>query len=208
MEPAAPAQGIVDAVATTLPFGGRARRADTVSLRLVGNPLPLSTFPAETVTNHNFQGFDLARWDRYFLPPALAALVDAPATQVLDAIEDDNRSAILPEPVATLDGLPFYLSVKGVGSTVDPFSLRRLDAGYAAELTDDPDVRERLQSVGGDRLGGVITGELWLRGSPYGGQGLPHAMTALRVSERADLTSIEGFRIAPVVKVAFLPRDI
>jgi len=54
----------------------------------------------------------------------------------------------------------------------------------------------------------MITGELWLRGSPYGGQGLPHALTALRVSERADLTSIEGFRIAPVVKVAYLPPSL
>ena len=33
-------------------------------------------------------------------------------------------------------------------------------------------------------------------------------MTALRVSERADLTSIEGFRIAPVVKIAFLPKEL
>jgi len=37
---------------------------------------------------------------------------------------------------------------------------------------------------------------------------LPHAVTALRVSERADLTSIHGFRIAPVVKVAFLPKAV
>jgi hypothetical protein len=170
--------------------------------------VPLSTFPAETVTNRNFREFDLARWDRFFLPPPLTPLVDVPAIEVVDAIEDDNRSAILPEPVATLDGLPFYLSVKGVGSTVDPFSLRRLDAGYAAELTDEPDVRERLRNAAGNRLGGVITGELWLRGSPYGGQGLPHAMTALRVSERANLTSIQGFRIAPVVKIAFLPKAV
>ena len=191
-----------------LSHGGRPRGTDSAPLHLVGIPVPLSTFPAETITNRHFQRFDLARWDRYFLPSSLAPLVDSPSTEVVDAIEDDNRSAILPEPVATLDGLPFYLSVKGVGSTVDPFSLRRLDAGYAAELTDEPDVREMLRSASGDRLGGIITGELWLRGSPYGGQGLPHAMTALRVSERADLTSIEGFRIAPVVKVAFLPKEV
>jgi hypothetical protein len=53
-----------------------------------------------------------------------------------------------------------------------------------------------------------ITGELWLRGSPYGGQGLNHATTSMRVSEMADLTSIHGFRIAPVVKIAFLPEDL
>jgi len=177
-------------------------------LRLAGHPLPLRAFPAETITNRHFQPFDLKALDRYFLPPTLASLADGPEVDRVEAIEDDNRSAILPDPVATLDGLPFYLSVKGVGSTVDPFSLRRLDAAYAAELTDDPEVKRRLEGLVGDRPGGVITGELWLRGSPYGGQGLPHAMTALRVSERADLTSIEGFRIAPVVKIAYLPHAV
>jgi hypothetical protein len=178
------------------------------ALRLVGLPLSLSAFPAETITNRNFRTFGLDRWDRFFLPPALVPLSDEPPAEVYGAIEDDNRSAILPEPAATLDGMPFYLSVKGVGSSVDPFSLRRLDGRYAAELSDAPEVRARLHEARGDPPGGVVTGELWLRGSPYGGQGLPHAMTALRVSERADLTSIEGFRIAPVVKVALLPEAV
>ena len=186
-------------VAPTAPGGGA---------RLVGHPLSLSAFPAETITNRQFRSFGLERWDRFFLPPALAALADGPVAEVLEMVEDDNRSAILPDPVATLDGLPFYLSVKGVGSGVDPFSSRRLDASYAAELTDDLDVRERLRSSSPSAGGGIISGELWLRGSPYGGQGMPHAMTALRVSEQADLTSIGGFRIAPVVKVAVLPESV
>jgi hypothetical protein len=178
------------------------------ALRLAGLPVPLASFPAETITNRRFRSFDLSRWDRYFLPAALAPLADHPPLEVLDAIEDDNRSAILPDSVATLDGLPFYLSIKGIGSTVDPFSMRRLDRAYAAELTDDPGVRERLRRGKGDSPGGVITGELWLRGSPYGGQGLPHALTALHISERAELTSIAGFRVAPVVKVALLPSEV
>ncbi|MGP8072203.1 MAG: hypothetical protein ACLPZM_03630 [Thermoplasmata archaeon] len=176
--------------------------------RLAGSPLTLTAFPAETITNRQFQGVDLAHWDRFFLPPALTPLVDEPGREVLEAIEDDNRSALLPDPVATLDGLPFYLSVKGIGSSVAPFSHQRLDAGSAAELTEDLDVRQRLRRRSGDVGGGIISGELWLRGSPYGGQGLPHALTALRVSERADLTSLGGFRIAPVVKVSFLPESV
>jgi hypothetical protein len=176
--------------------------------RLAGQPLRLSTFAAETITNRNFRSYELGTWDRYFLPPSLAPLAEGPELEVLDAIEDDNRSAILPDPIATLDGLPFYLSVKGIGSTVDPFSRRRLDGTLATELTDNLEVREKLRNRPGDREGGIITGELWLRGSPYGGQGLPHAMTALRVSERADLTSIQGFRVAPVVKIAFLPEEV
>jgi len=177
-------------------------------LRLSGSPVSLRAFPAETVTNRRFARFDLTRFDRYYLPPLLAPLVEGPERETVEAIEDDNRGAIVPEPVVTLDGLPFYLSIKGVGSSVDPFSMRRLDGAYAADLTDDPEVRRRLAPSPGDRSGGVITGELWLRGSPYGGQGLPHAMTALRVSEMADLTSIQGFRVAPVVKVALLPREL
>ncbi|MCI4319085.1 MAG: hypothetical protein L3K23_02995 [Thermoplasmata archaeon] len=179
-----------------------------VGILLSGLPLPLASFPAATITNRQFRQFDLTTWDRYFLPPTLCPLSDVEPIEVRDAIEDDNRSAIFPAPVATMDGTPFYLSVKGVGSGVDPFSLRRLDGAYAAELTDDPDVRARLTSVKGDRPGGMITGELWLRGSPYGGQGLPHATTALNVSERADLTSLAGFRIAPVVKIALLPAEV
>ncbi len=178
------------------------------TLRLVGHPLILSAYRAETVTNRQFQQFDLSSWDRYFLPPLMTLLADTTELSRVEAIEDDNRSAVLPQSVVTLDGLPYYLSVKGIGSAIDPFSLRRLDRGYASELTDDQDVRERLRSDTGDRLGGLVTGELWLRGSPYGGQGLPHAMNALRVSERADLTNIEGFRIAPVVKIAFLPEAL
>jgi hypothetical protein len=173
-----------------------------------GAPTRLASYLAETVTNSQFRSFDLRRWDRFFLPDSLTDLVEQPPLDSFDCVEDDNRSAILPSPVAILDGVAFYVSVKGVGSPVDPYSFRRLDRGYGAELTDRPDVRARLGDPARSSEGGLITGELWLRGSPYGGQGLPHATTALRVSEMADLTSIGGFRIAPVLKVALLPTDL
>jgi len=208
MDAKSPADGTASNFVAASPLSTGGRTSSTDSPRLAGTPLPLAAFLAETITNRNFRSFDLARWDRFFLPSALAALADGPPLETVDSIEDDNRSAILPTPVATIDGLPFYLSIKGIGSAVDPFSLRRLDSSYATELTDRPDVRERLRGAPGDRPGGVITGELWLRGSPYGGQGLPHARTALRVSERADLTSIAGFRIAPVIKIALLPAAV
>ncbi len=177
-------------------------------LRLPGVPIRLFEYSAQTITNRQFQRFDLERWDRFYLPASIASLVDATPGDSVEFIEDDNRSAIVPEPVVTLDHQEFYLSVKGVGSTVDPFSFRRLDRGYAAELAGDPEVRSRLSVPLAESTGGVITGELWLRGSPYGGQGLAHAMTALKVSEQANVTSIGGFRIAPVVKIALLPADL
>jgi hypothetical protein len=177
-------------------------------IRLTGIPLPLSGYPAETIANRQFSDPSLARWDRFFLPQALEPLLDDPPLETLEFIEDDNRTAILPEPVATLDSHELYMSVKGVGSTVDPYSWRPLDRAYAAELSDQPDVRRRLQGappVASDR---VLTGEAWLRGSPYGGQGLEHATTALRVSEEARGTSLAGFRIAPVLKVSLLPQEL
>jgi hypothetical protein len=171
-------------------------------------PLTLAGYPCESITNRQFSDFDLSRWERAFLPASLWPLMDGPPTDRWEFIEDDNRGAILPEPIVTLDGLPFYLSVKGVGATIDPYSMRTLDALYAAELVEDPEVRRKLLQMppaGGDR---IITGEMWLRGSPYGGQGLEHATTALQVSERAELTSLDGFLIAPVVKICLLPERL
>jgi hypothetical protein len=175
-------------------------------------PLTLLSYPARTLTNAQFQGMDLATLDRVFLPPALASLLDETPLKTEEFIEDDNRGAVSPEPVATLDGTSFHLSIKGVGSTIDPFSSRPLDRKYASELTQDTDVRRRFglpdTSSPDGEVDRIITGELWLRGSPYGGQGLEHAQIALNVSERASLTSISGFLIAPVVKVAFLPPQL
>lgn len=174
-------------------------------MRLQGLPLELASYPAEVIPNRRFLGVDLRRWEAIYLPGSLTSLLDERPTQIQEFIEDDNRGAILPESVVTLDGMEFYLSVKGVGSTIDPYSWRPLDRVYAAELSDDPAVRERLRRRPAQPSDRVITGEVWLRGSPYGGQGLDHALTALKVSERADLTSVAGFRIAPVVRVALLP---
>lgn len=181
-------------------------------MRLRGAPVTLAEYSARSITNHQFARFDLGALARLRLPWGLTGLLDDAPTSVRTFVEDDNRGAVSPEPVATLDGLPFYLSVKGIGSTVDPYANQAVDLAAAALLTDRTDVRERLARP---RLGGppdeperLLTGELWLRGSPYGGQGLDHATTALRVAERADLTSLEGFLIAPVVHLVLFPPEL
>jgi hypothetical protein len=165
----------------------------------------LHGFPTETITNRQFASSDLAHWDRYYLPASVAPLVEERPLETREFVEDDNRSAILPEPVASLDGHEWFLSVKGIGSSVDPYSWRSLDRAYAAELSDDPTVRRLLQASRPEATDRMMTGELWLRGSPYGGQGLEHATTALRISEAAERTDLAGFRIAPVLKVSLLP---
>jgi hypothetical protein len=175
---------------------------------LVGPTVTLSSYRADTVTNRRFEGHDLARLDRFYLPPALTGLYDGTPEATETFVEDDNRSAILPEPVATIDGESFYLSVKGIGSTVLPFSHEPLDRPAAALAAGDADVRRRFGSHPAAEPDRIITGEVWLRGSPYGGQGLDHARAALAVSERAELTSLEGFRLGPVVKVSYLPPEL
>ena len=177
-------------------------------MRLPGTPLPLGAYPAEWIPNPQFAALADERVRRCYLPLTMGPLADTPPLEVVEFIEDDNRSAVRPTPAATLDGQPFYLSVKGIGSAIDPYSHRRLDPTLAAELTSDPDVRRRLAAAPSEALGGMITGELWLRGSPYGGQGLEHATTALDVARRADLTDLAGMRIAPVVGVAMLPAAL
>ena len=181
-------------------------------MRLAGMPVTLAAYPSRTTTNPQFAGAELGRLDRLYLPAALTGLLDEPPAEVSIFLEDDNRGAVSPEPVATLDGLPFHLSIKGIGSAVDPFSSEPLDARAAMKLTDDENVRARLARPPVPRPEGepdrIITGERWLRGSPYGGQGLEHATIALAVSERAELTSIKGFRIAPVLKIAHFPPQL
>lgn len=177
-------------------------------MKLDGIPLELAAYKAETITNTRFKDFDLAQMDCFYLPESLTTLVEDPQLFKRQFIEDDNRGAILPEKVATLDGREFFLSVKGIGSTVDPYSWRTLDRLYASELSDDEGLRQKLLSTNATGHERIITGELWLRGSPYGGQGIEHATTAMRISEMADLTSIGGFLIAPLVKIAFLPKSL
>jgi hypothetical protein len=178
-------------------------------MRLTGMPLTLAAYPARATTNAQFRSFALGSLDRYFLPPSMTGLVDEAPVEVVTYLEDDNRGAVSPDPIVTLDGLGFHLSIKGVGSAIDPYAARPLDRGAAHDLASDPTVRHRLASprvatppAEPERL---LTGELWLRGSPYGGQGLEHGSIALGVAERADLTSLAGFRIAPVVKLVHLP---
>jgi hypothetical protein len=120
---------------------------------------------------------------------------------------DDNRGAVSPLPSLKMDGTDFYLSVKGIGSPTNPFSHQLLGKDEICSLLKDSILKERIVNSA-ETVPRYLTGELWLRGSPYGGQGLEHATTSLRVSEMADLTSIHGFRIAPLVKIVLLPTDL
>jgi hypothetical protein len=122
-------------------------------------------------------------------------------------IIDDNRGAIFPTPSLRIDGTDFYLSVKGIGSTTNPFSRQLLGKAEICSLLKDTSLRRRIMNSR-ETASRYLTAELWQRFSPYGGQGLEHANYAMRASEMDDLTSIHGFRFAPLVKIVFLPDDL
>jgi hypothetical protein len=177
-------------------------------MNLKGLPLNLNTYEAsEILTNKHLQEFKMREFERIYLPESMTPFTDLSPLGTKEFIVDDNRGAVSTLPSLRMDGTDFYLSVKGVGSTTNPFSHQLLGKAEICSLLKDSRLKDRIvNSEGGAPR--YITGELWLRGSPYGGQGLQHATTSMRASEMADLTSIHGFRVAPLVKIVFLPQDL
>ena len=173
-----------------------------------GLPLSLNTYEApEVLTNKHFHEFNTSEVERFYLPESMTPFTDLSPSGTKQFIVDDNRGAVSPSPVLDMDGTDFYLSVKGVGSTASPFSHQLLGKAEICNLLKDSTLKNRIVNAK-ETAPRYITGELWLRGSPYGGQGLQHASTSMRVSEMADLTSIHGFRLAPLVNIVLLPEDL
>jgi hypothetical protein len=177
-------------------------------MKLKGLPLVLNTYEAsEVLTNRHFQEFKIPEFERIYLPESMMPFTDLSPLGTKEFIVDDNRGAVSVVPCLKMDGTDFYLSVKGIGSTTNPFSHQLLGKAEICSLLTDSKLKDRIVNSG-EMAPRYITGELWLRGSPYGGQGLEHATTSMRVSEMADLTSIRGFRVAPLVKIVFLPEGL
>jgi hypothetical protein len=177
-------------------------------MKLKGLPLNLNIYePSEISTNKHFREFKMPEFERIYLPDSMRPFTGLSPLGTKEFIIDDNRGAVSTSPSLKMDGTDFYLSVKGIGSTTNPFSHQLLGKAEICNLLKDSRLKDRIVNSEGEAPR-YITGELWLRGSPYGGQGLEHASTSMRVSEMADLTSIHGFRVAPLVKIAFLPEDL
>ncbi|MGD0645424.1 MAG: hypothetical protein ABSA75_11015 [Candidatus Bathyarchaeia archaeon] len=149
----------------------------------------------------------MPEFERIYLPESMKPFTDITPLRTKEFIIDDNRGAVSTLPSLKLDVTDFYLSVKGIGSTTNPFSHQLLGKAEICSLLKDSRLKDRIVNSE-ERAPRYITGELWLRGSPYGGQGLQHASAALRASEMADVTSIHGFRVAPLVKIVFLPKSL
>jgi len=177
-------------------------------MKLKGSPISLNTYEvSEMRTNRHFQEFKMDEFGKIHLPESMKPFTHLDPSGTKEFVVDDNRGAVSTLPSLRMDGTDFYLSVKGIGSPTNPFSHQLLGKDEICNLLKDPRLKERIVNSA-ETSPRYLTGELWLRGSPYGGQGLEHATTSMRVSEMADLTSIHGFRIAPLVKIVFLPDDL
>lgn len=177
-------------------------------MNILGKELPLyPRDPSYAIRSMKFNKFSLGSFEKFYMPESLVNLKINDYNHPIKFIEDDNRGAIKPEAFCNIDGTDYYLSVKGVGSTVDPYSLDPLNVFSIGSLTDDLAFRKEIENSGynGNRF---ITGETWLRGSPYGGQGLELAKIALNTSEMANPTSINGFRIAPVLGIVSIEKQL
>jgi len=178
-------------------------------LKLKGLPISLNMYgAAEIMTNKHFQGFDLPDFEKIYLSESMAPFTDDSPLGTKEFLVDEHRGAVSDTPVLTLDGTEFYLSAKGIGSTTNPFSHQLFGPSEVSTLLlKDSILKEKIENSHWEAPR-YITGELCLRGSPYGGQGLDHATVSIRVSEMADLTSIHGFRIAPLVKIVLFPENL
>ena len=180
-------------------------------IKLRGMPITLNAYDgAGTISNKYFKSFQMPEFERIYLPDSMKPFTDADPLGTKELLIDDNRSAVSREPYVTIDGVDFYFSVKGIGSTTSPFSRQLLKKEEICSLVESSALRSRITNAKEEemKLPRYLTGELWSRGCPYGSQGLEFASIAMKATEMSDdsTTSIHGFRIAPLVKIVKLPK--
>src|SRR2546428_9935159 len=107
-------------------------------MRMKGLPLNLNMYEAdETLTNKHFQEFKMSEIDRIHLPESMGPFTNLSPLSTKEFIVDDNRGAVSTSPYLEIDGTDFYLSVKGVGSTTNPFSHQLLGRAEICNLLKD-----------------------------------------------------------------------
>jgi hypothetical protein len=176
-------------------------------LKIKGTPISLNAYESSKIRRNKQFPEPMPDFDHFYLPDSMKDLSIIPPLYRKEFVVDDNRSAVYPKKSATIDGVDFYLSVKGIGSTTNPFSRQLLKRDEVACLIADSDMRSKVM-LSDPSVHRYLTGEMWSRGSPYGVQGLQYANIAMNASEYDDVTSIHGFRIAPVVNVVYLPQQL
>jgi hypothetical protein len=186
-------------------------KLDRIKLR--GVPITLNAYyGGGMMTNKYFRSFQMPEFERIYLPDSVKPFTDTEPMGTKQLLIDDNRSAVSREPYMTIDGVDFYFSVKGIGSTTSPFSRQLFKKGEICSLLKSSAIRDRVINAKEKetKFPRYLTAELWSRGCPYGSQGLEFASIAMKATEMSDdsTTSIHGFRIAPLVKIVKLPKAL
>src|SRR5487761_231876 len=176
-------------------------------------PIKLNVYEgAGTITNKYFQSFKMPEFDKMYLPDSVKPFTEVDQIGTKELLIDDNRSAVSREPYMTIDGTDFYFSVKGIGSTTNPFSRQLFKKEEICSLLKSNSIKDMIMNAREKEMKfpRCLTGELWSRGCPYGSQGLEFASIAMKATEMSDAssTSIHGFRIAPLVKIVKLPKTL
>ncbi len=119
-------------------------------------------------------------------------------------VRDGNRSLVLPEVQATVDGRAFALSVKGVGARPP------LYGDFPAEFAFRSDFGAAGPGPEYEELEGArqVTAESWFGESPYGAQGDLPAKYSLMVTEFSRACRINGLWVCPTIEVNELPDDV
>ena len=99
-------------------------------MKLKGSPINLNTYKvSEMLTNRHFHEFKMDEFEKIHLPESLKPFTDLNPLGTKEFVQDDNRGAVSTLPSLKMDGTDFYLSVKGIGSTTNPFSHQLLACG-------------------------------------------------------------------------------
>src|SRR5260370_28308359 len=162
---------------------------------------------AETMTNVHFQGLIMPDFEKIYLSESMAPFTEGSSLGTKELLVDEHRGAVSNTPVLTLDGTNFYFSVKGIGSTTNPFSHQLFGPSEMSALLKDSVLKERIENSDW-RAPRYVTGELCLRGSPYGGEGLRHPTVSMKNSEMSDLKPLHGFTITPLTNTSCFPENL
>src|SRR5438552_8787437 len=110
-----------------------------------GLPLNLNMYEAsETLTNEHFREFKMSECERVYLPGGMGPFTDVVPKDTKEFVVDDNRGAVSTSSCLDIDGADFYLSVKGIGSTTNPFSHQLLGKAEICNLLKDSALKDRI----------------------------------------------------------------
>ena len=114
-------------------------------MKLKGSPLNLNIYEASEIkTNRHFQQFTRLEFERFYLPESMRPFTDLIPLGTREFISDDNRGAVSALPTLKMDGTDFYVSVKGIGSTTNPFSTQLLGKAEICSLLKDSTLKNKI----------------------------------------------------------------